>query len=390
MKKVTSLIVLLLPFFSAFGKDRKAQEFRFQYGEDTSAHRPAFAPRSERLSLTPIRLTGVDGFDFLKAELELGPLKGKIPARIIVLYRSREKGPYDRMLIDQQLDGTLVNDVPLQAFYEYLREQHWYRFADTVDVYFDPKSKARTFPYPVEFWIEMDHFKQTPELLHYASMGFLTGEILIDEQRYVVVLTDDDNNGIYNEKDGWTLRPLDSRKPYLAEDRVPVSRSVAAGGKSWSLLLADGAGMQAAVVQAASEEVPEVSAGPHMKQVLLADAAASRATAPVAFYQDYERAQEIAKIRESPMFLFFDGPACDSCRIMDRLVFSAADVVINARPFVSVRINTETGKKLARRYQIAKVPAGILLSPEGQEIGRFEGYTSVAQLVAIFRQAKPQ
>ena len=99
-----------------------------------------------------------------------------------------------------------------------------------------------------------------------------------------------------------------------------------------------------------------------------------------AFTQDVDAAKALAKEKGLPLLLdFTGGDWCGYCRWMDREVFSkdawkawAATGVVVA--VVDIPANAEDAPDavlaLAKKFGVEGVPTYVLLSPEGEEIGR--------------------
>lgn len=95
---------------------------------------------------------------------------------------------------------------------------------------------------------------------------------------------------------------------------------------------------------------------------------------------DYEKALASAKAQSLPIYLFFTGSTwCIWCQRMEKDIHSQDTFrQKTVGKFIFVKIDLPAGsqpddatKKLLSTYNIRGVPAIIILSPEGQELGRF-------------------
>lgn len=97
------------------------------------------------------------------------------------------------------------------------------------------------------------------------------------------------------------------------------------------------------------------------------------------FTRDVDAAAALAKERGLPLLLDFTGDWCGYCRWMEREVFSkdawkawaATGVVVAAIDFPADAADaSDRARGFAERYGIRGFPTYVLLSPEGEEIGR--------------------
>ena len=98
-----------------------------------------------------------------------------------------------------------------------------------------------------------------------------------------------------------------------------------------------------------------------------------------AFTRDVDAAKALAKEKGLPLLLDFTGDWCGYCQWMEREVFSkdawkiwaATGVVVAAIDFPADATGaSDRARELAERYEVRGFPTYVLLSPEGEEIGR--------------------
>jgi thiol:disulfide interchange protein DsbD len=102
--------------------------------------------------------------------------------------------------------------------------------------------------------------------------------------------------------------------------------------------------------------------------------------------------QARAEAAESGRVIFADFYAdwCQYCREMDRDVFSQDEFAAELEKMaVPVRIDTDlpAGKALATQYQVAALPAYLVLRADGTAIGRGEGTATAESLLRLVRRA---
>ena len=103
----------------------------------------------------------------------------------------------------------------------------------------------------------------------------------------------------------------------------------------------------------------------------------------------FERAQSEARAAGRPLWVQLTAPWCPYCRRMEREVFTRPEVVAAARAgFVAVRVQADDREDLVARFAVAGLPATIVLSPEGAEVARHEGFAEAGAFLALLDQAR--
>src|SRR5947209_6673048 len=90
-----------------------------------------------------------------------------------------------------------------------------------------------------------------------------------------------------------------------------------------------------------------------------------KAKEPIRFLDSYEQARAEAKATNRRILVYFTGPGCAWCRVLESRTFTDAEVVELSRKFVCVELHTDRDTKLADEFQIDSIPRSILLMPEG-------------------------
>jgi thiol:disulfide interchange protein len=107
-----------------------------------------------------------------------------------------------------------------------------------------------------------------------------------------------------------------------------------------------------------------------------------------------EQAQELAKTEKKPILIDFTGENCSNCRLMENQVLPRPEVVALLKKFVTVELytdfvpirslNPDQREELATQNQTrllklakeATNPIYVVLSPDGQVLGRLGGYNA--------------
>ena len=115
-------------------------------------------------------------------------------------------------------------------------------------------------------------------------------------------------------------------------------------------------------------------------------------------HDDLYLALEKAKTEKKAIFLDFYTSWCMPCRMMDESVFSDWDVAeYMAENVVSLKVNAEKGRgiDLKNKFGIGAYPTFVFLGPDGTEISRKEGTSSIADFkkmakTAVWKVKNPQ
>ena len=115
-------------------------------------------------------------------------------------------------------------------------------------------------------------------------------------------------------------------------------------------------------------------------------------------HDDLYLALEKAKSEKKAIFLDFYTAWCMPCRMMDESVFSDWDVAeYMAENVVSLKINAEKGRgvDLKNKFGIGAYPTFVFLGPDGTELSRKEGTSSIADFkkmakTAVWKVKNPQ
>lgn len=103
--------------------------------------------------------------------------------------------------------------------------------------------------------------------------------------------------------------------------------------------------------------------------------------------QDLEAAQAIAQQSGRMVLIHFWSPNCSPCLTMEQNVFSQPGVAPAIEAYyVPVKLNAEQHAALAREYAIRSVPSDVVLTADGQMIGRMVSPLTPAAYVAELTQ----
>ena len=87
------------------------------------------------------------------------------------------------------------------------------------------------------------------------------------------------------------------------------------------------------------------------------------------------------------VLIHFWDDGCRPCQIMDRDVFSRADIAAAIdRDFVAVKVNRSHFPASASQYGVSAVPADVIITPQGQMIERHVGGVAAAEYMSRLTQ----
>lgn len=95
----------------------------------------------------------------------------------------------------------------------------------------------------------------------------------------------------------------------------------------------------------------------------------------------------LATKHNKPVLLYFTSPGCAWCRRLDEEVLQNPEVRKRLSSFVLVKLDIVADEKSAARFRIRSTPTLILLSPEGRQALKLEGFVERAELLTILIEA---
>ncbi|MBL8822580.1 MAG: thioredoxin family protein [Planctomycetia bacterium] len=352
-------------------------------GEPGSPDAPRYSPAGRQLKLAAKPHPELPGKDHLEARLPLGT-DAKNAGALLVVARSQPGKPYDLLYVENQQTKRL-NSMPITIKPNVNRNKHWSSFNAVVQV---NHARAGTPPaytsYPLALWIVVDQESDQPDIIRISRRGFLTGEVVLQNLKWQVVLSDSNNDGILGKADWWELRRPGNN------GGMDASRTVGdycwADGKAWRIELQGTDGRFARLIHFDPGITQAEDA--NKRDRLREDRQAARAARPVEFHKDIETALQKAKQSKQPYFIKFETDWCMPCKQMDQLVFTAKDVADAAQGIACVKADGDVRKDLTARHQVKAYPTGILFGADGKELARYVGYQGVKDMTAFFKKVE--
>lgn len=302
------------------------------------------------------------------------------PSIRVELGRSNEFGEVDTLSLDSDRDGRFGLGETHTTTPTVRRGKTWSSFTASVDLPTrTPEGSEVVIEYPLALWFVHDPGEPDVEpVLRWSRRGWMEGSVEVEGETLAVLLAESVMDGIYDERDRWAVtHELGANR--RSEEFRRVDDHNWRGESAWRIVDLHPSGLRVTIrpfdpgITRAEEK--------ENRDRYAADRRAPRAESPVAFSHDYELAAKASLDSDKPLFVDFETTWCGPCKQMDALVYTAQAVVTSAGSVVSVKVDGDERKDLAKRFAVSAYPTLILLAPDGTELRRAVGYQSVAEMV---------
>lgn len=345
---------------------------------------PANLPPSKALTLQPIEVDPKLGVNGLTTEAKLGWPKDQGAVTKLLVTRPSTGEPYSQLYIDSDGNGEFDEPV-ITAKKSDERGLIWTKFSAELKANF-VLDTAATVEFPVELWLSVKKAKSKPTTMRLSRRSYRLGEVLVGEQKALVVLSDGSNDEVLGAGDWWEIRPVGS-------DTKAAMRAVDdfywLGEQAYKLEIASPLGDKARLVP----HDPGVT----RKQDLAArdpfgiDGGIAKAEKPLEFRHDADAAIVEAKEKNLPCFVKFETTWCPPCKLMTSYVFTAQDVVDASEGVVCVKVDGDERTDLLEKYGVEAFPTGVMFGADGTEVSRFVGYQNVEMMSKFLKErVKPE
>jgi uncharacterized protein len=108
-------------------------------------------------------------------------------------------------------------------------------------------------------------------------------------------------------------------------------------------------------------------------------------------WRELDEAKIFAEARATGRFVLLDGAAewCHWCHVMEATTYHDAAVIRRLEAaFIPVKVDVDARPDVEARYHAYGWPATVLFSPEGQELGKYQGYLPPAELLTILEKVQ--
>jgi len=117
------------------------------------------------------------------------------------------------------------------------------------------------------------------------------------------------------------------------------------------------------------------------------------APAKIAWQTSLPAALQMAKRTGKPVMVDFYATWCGPCKLLDKEVYTNADVVKEAKKWISVKIDADKNPALVEKYKVTGFPTLTFIKPDGSIMKTQAGLAvpenqqkSMKQVVAYLRQ----
>jgi thiol-disulfide isomerase/thioredoxin len=307
------------------------------------------------------------------AELALGA-EGT-PSIGLRLSMSPDAVHYDRLFIDLDRDCVFTDSELHETTVTESNNKFWSSFDAVVEIPVkDPATGGDTVnPYPLSLWyVEDPRAPSEDPVIRFARQGWMEGTVELDGIGAVMLVTENVMDGVFGPDDSWALASRDSAADILTP---AYARSLDEHAwlfeKAYRVTRVDPSGRR--LIVAPFDPGITRAAEIEMNDHLAVDRRAARSGGAVAFLHDFAEAKAMARREVKPLFVDFETTWCGPCKTMDEWVYTADDVVEASRFVVSVKVDGDQHPDLKESFGVLGFPTMLLLSPEGEEIGRASG-----------------
>jgi hypothetical protein len=112
-----------------------------------------------------------------------------------------------------------------------------------------------------------------------------------------------------------------------------------------------------------------------------------KAMAPIRFLDSLEKAKGEALADKKRILVYFTGPGCAWCRVLEARTFKDAEVVELSRKYVCVELHTDRDGALADHLHIDSIPRSIVLLPDGSTVDERVGYLPATEYASWLASA---
>lgn len=108
--------------------------------------------------------------------------------------------------------------------------------------------------------------------------------------------------------------------------------------------------------------------------LLAALGAAAQENNQINWEKDFKKALAASRQSGKPVLLLFTGSDCHACKEMDEQYWGTETVITAVKQFIAVRVNLDTEKPLAAKYNVAEAPFVAFTDPLGNMISFRRGF----------------
>ena len=108
----------------------------------------------------------------------------------------------------------------------------------------------------------------------------------------------------------------------------------------------------------------------------------------ITWLTSYDKALNSAKENNQPVLIDFYADWCTACKVLDKEIYTAPDVIKKSKEFINLKINTDKDTDIAARYKVYALPTLIFLDGDGKVLWRLEGVPTTSHFINTMQKVQ--
>lgn len=386
-------VFAIILFFLACQKNEFAVDMHYT---DTTSGRQLPYGAVQRLDLTPLDSTGLLFHipeplqkTALIAELKMGN-SGK-PMHLLFAKTDPQNIYFDQLLIDRNKDLNFTNDGAIYSSKGQFisnRNRHYTEFNPVAIPYeWQHENKLTEEPFLCKLYFWYPEENGPPKTCSVIRLCWREGVFTFEDNEALVVMVDDDVNGLFDTNDRWALFPKDS----LGEKFVANLRFFRDATRyGWlretpfelSGISPQGNNLRLRIKQLELTSTDDIfSSTPYSQEVRR-----TRAARQISWLTDYNAALRKARLGKKNILVNFCTTWSGPCLFLEERTFNDAEVVALTDEYICLKLDGDLERKFIKQFDIQSYPTLLILDAKGKELSKVIGYQPASELSAYLKQ----
>jgi len=108
---------------------------------------------------------------------------------------------------------------------------------------------------------------------------------------------------------------------------------------------------------------------------------------PAIQWMGYEQGLKLAKEKGRPTMIDVYTDWCGWCKVLDKEVYTKAEVIELSKSFVCIKVDGDKAKELVAKHQVKGYPTIFFTDKDGKEVHRIVGYEPAEKFLADMKAA---